>query len=592
MVGRVKSLRMFARTTRPGKRLNVWQWAAGNVDFSRAPAYETPLRGPYDPDFMPYWKEPAAAMTDPKVRECWVLKPARAGGSENLLLNPIRFTVATDPKSTLYMGADQALSEDFMESRIKLGLRCSRATAAKMAAARCGEHRIYFADMDLLLRWPRARGAFKQRGFGLILADEISTWPEFVIDLLRKRTETYAFAHIMGVSSMDAQMKRPTKADPIWQCYLMGDQREWMMPDPKTRRLFRFEMGTDKTIHGLKWDPAARREDKTWDYDRVRASAYYVTPSGTRIENARRLAIVAKGRWTATNDRAPDGVRSYHLNAFYLPWTTCGFGDIAVEFLKAKRAGLEQLRGFVYETLAEEWKENVIPTSGDQVSKRAGGYAKGTYLSESEQHKTVYIGKTKNIFLTVDVQQAHVWYAAREWIQPGDSGLVDIGHAITWAQVDDLAKRLKAYRIGVDCNYEARRGEVETFCSDNDDLMLQGRDDMSTAMKLTKLPKYPGTARQTAPSISPLILVQFSADAIKTRLWQMINGFGEFKWFVHDLVPHEYIWQMASEESVDGHWEPKKSNSQNHLWDCEVMQVVMARTFGMLEDYGITMEEM
>lgn len=577
---------------RPVRRMTVPEWARENVDFSRVPSYETPLRGPYDPDFMPYWKEPAEAATDPAVREIWALKPSRAGASENLLLNPLRYTVACDPKSTLYISGDQTLTEDFMETRIKLGLRCARGCAGKLALARSAEHRIYFEDMDLIVRWPRAKGAFKQRGYALILADEVSTWPTFGPDMLRQRAETYGFAHIIGVSSMDPAQRRPSKEDPIFQLFLEGDQRYWMMPDPKTRRLFRWEMGTDKTVHGLKWDPKARREDKTWDYDRLRASAYYVTPDGTRIENDKRLALVAKGHWRATNARAPAGRRSYHLNAFCLPWKKGDFGDVAVEFLKAKRAGPEQLRVFVYEFLAEEWKENVIPTSGDQVSKRAGGYAKGTYLSESEAHKTVYIGKEKNIFLTVDVQQSHVWYAAREWIKPGDSGLVDCGHAITWAQVDELAKRLKAYRIGVDCNYEARRGEVETFCSDNDDLMLQGRDDMSTAMKLTKLPKYPGTARQTVPSMAALIMVQFSADAIKTRLWQMINGFGEFKWFVHDLTPHEYIWQMASEESTDGHWEPKKSNSQNHLWDCEVMQVVMARTFGMLEDYGITMEEM
>lgn len=584
--------KFVAKMHRPEERLTVTEWARRNVDFSRVASYETPLRGPYDPDFMPYWKEPADAVTDPTVREIWVWKPSRAGASENLLLNPLRYTVATDPKSTFYISGDQMLTEDFMETRIKLGLKCAKPCARKLVRARQAEHRIYLEDMDLVVWWPRAKGAFKQRGYALILADEVSTWPAFGPDMLRQRAETYAFAHIVGISSMDPAQKRPSKDDPILTMFRTGDQRYWMMRDPKTKRLFRFEMGSDKTRHGLKWDKKAKRADKTWDLDLVRKTAYYVTPDGTRIDNADRQAVVATGHWKPTNKDAADGIRSYHLNAFYLPWKKGDFGEIAAAFLAAKQAGPEQLRIFIYEYLAEEWKENQIPTTSDAVAKKTGGYARGTYLSESEVHKTFYIGKEKFPFLSCDVQQSHMWWLIREFIKPGSSGLVDYGHVVTWQQIGDLAEKFKCYKCGVDCNYDARRGEVETFCSDNDDVMLMGREDFGTATKFVKLPKYPGTSRQTNPTQDPLILIQFSADAIKTRLWQMINGFGEFDWYVCDLIDHEYTWQMASEESSDGHWDKKRSNSQNHLWDCEVMQIVMARSFGVLEDYTLSVENM
>jgi DNA polymerase-3 subunit alpha len=85
-------------------------------------------------------------------------------------------------------------------------------------------------------------------------------------------------------------------------------------------------------------------------------------------------------------------------------------------------------------------------------------------------------------------------------------------------------------------------------------------------------------------------MIQFAADPLKMRLWQLINGQGSWKWFVHDAVSHEYAWQMASEEATDGHWRKKRSTSQNHLWDCEVMQVVMARCNGLLEDLTIEIE--
>ena len=43
----------------PTPAQNVWQWAAEHVDFSLVPNYDTPLHQRYDPEYLPYWKEPA-----------------------------------------------------------------------------------------------------------------------------------------------------------------------------------------------------------------------------------------------------------------------------------------------------------------------------------------------------------------------------------------------------------------------------------------------------------------------------------------------------------------------------------------------------
>lgn len=578
---------------KPAPALTVSEWCRENVDFSRVMSYETPLRGAYDPDFMPYWKEIQDSVTDPTVREMWIWKPSRAGASENCLLNPLRYTVACAPCSTLYMSADQLLAEDFMDTRIKLGLKCVVECARRLARARSGEHRIYFEDMDLIVRWPRAKSAFKQRGYGLILADEFSMYPDFAPEMLRQRAETYEFAHIIGISSMDPSQRRKSKDDPIFKMFQTGDQRLWMMPDPDSRKLFAFEFGTDKTVHGVKWDKAAKRQDGTWDLDKVKKTAHYVTPSGTVIHEKDRIGLIGKGHWKAQSADALPGIRSYRINAMYLPWRKGDFGTLAAEFLKAKQSGPEQVRIFKYEMLCEEWLENAVITQDDVISKRSGGYPRATDLSDAEPHKKIYIGKAMAKYMTVDVQQSCLWWLAREWIEPGDSGLYDFGYCVTWHEIDDLSARMKIMKVGVDCNYAARRGEVETYCSTGNDIMLQGRDELKNGfLKFTRLPKFPGTPRQTNPAQDPLMLIQFAADSIKTRLWQMINGFGDAKWFVHEHPGHEYTWQMASEDSTDGHWEKKKSNSQNHLWDCEVMQLVLARALGPLIDYSIEIEDM
>ena len=61
---------------------NVWEWARDSVDFSREPRYDTEYKAPYDPEYMPFFKEPAECVNDRDVKECWVLKCSRAGASE------------------------------------------------------------------------------------------------------------------------------------------------------------------------------------------------------------------------------------------------------------------------------------------------------------------------------------------------------------------------------------------------------------------------------------------------------------------------------------------------------------------------------
>ena len=105
----------------------MWEWAAQNVNFARAPAYDTPLHGPYDPEFMPFWKLPAEWLTDPTVKEITIWKSSRAGGSENILLNAIRYHAGHSPARILYISGDEKAAKDFMRERIKLGLECADA---------------------------------------------------------------------------------------------------------------------------------------------------------------------------------------------------------------------------------------------------------------------------------------------------------------------------------------------------------------------------------------------------------------------------------------------------------------------------------
>lgn len=566
---------------------NVWQWAEVNVDFSKAPQYDTPLKAPYNADFISLWKEVAEGVTDPAVREIWVWKNSRAGASESCLLNPLRYTVACDPQQTLYITGDELSARRFMDKRIKPGFKCATVTAKKFRrAVHNSKYDISFADMDLVVTWPKNRMAFKQSGYSLVLADELSTWPEFSADMMRKRTDTYRNSHIIGISSSDPQQKRLCQDDPIIVEYKKGDQRKRFMKDPKTGNLFKFEMGDAGSKYGLKWSKKAKREgDDTWDLEAVAKSAHYVTPDGTIIREKNRLKVIATGIWMATNTDAPAGIRSYHCNSFYMPFKSGEFGHIACAFLTAKRQGTEALKVFVYEYLAEEWYENKTDAPDDELYNRCSTYAKGQLVSQVEEYSDIYVGKPTATIVTVDVQKAHQWYVVREWIEGGDSGLVDYGYAVEWQDIEDVANNYNAVRVLVDVGYAQRAMEVYEYCLKFQAWPTRGYGDLKIPFRKVLRDPFEGKVGQGKNNICQY---DFDTDVFKMLLMDLIRGESEKQWHIYKHIERDYIRQVASEQRIAGKWTRKPGHSQNHLWDCEVLQLLAATILGMFRNEFFT----
>ena len=566
---------------RPATRLNIWEWAARNVDFSRCQSYDTPRHEPFDPEWMPYWKEPVECLTDASIREVSVLKCSRAGGSENILLNPIRFAIAQNPQPTLYVTGDQLSAERFMEKRVKRGLRSALDCWRAFKAAQATQHDIAFPGMDFRVTWPKARQAFKQDGWATVLCDEVSLWPEYSADMARKRTDSYPFPHIVFISSPDPASRRSSDDDPIFVEYRRGDQRKWNCADPKTGKPFVFAMG-ERDGPGLVWDKAARKDDGTWDLDRVRATAHYVTPDGSKIENRDRMTVVRSGKWVATAPNAPANTRSYHINAFMVPFKSGDFGEIAVAFLQAQARGPQNLRTFIYEYLAEPWTQDVEKIYDDQVTRRAAEYRRGqSYFELHTELSKLRRGK----LMTVDVQKLGMWYIVREWAVGGQSCLIEWGYVGTWTEIDAIATTHKVEAVMVDAGYGERTTEVYEECLRRRMVPAKG-DDRGTAPDLpwrsTDINPYEGTRRQV--SGESLKLVLWHTDTFKLMLLGYIRG-DRAGWFVYRGVERDYCMQISAEERTPKGW--VKRRRDNHILDCEAMQIVAALAYGYLSKFEV-----
>jgi phage terminase large subunit GpA-like protein len=576
----------LAAVVAPQSRQTPWQWACDNIDFSQAPEYESSARGKFDPAYMPFMEEPLNAIADPECREIIFLKCSRAGGSENLLLMPIRYSVAVNPLPIIYASAQQESTEDFFEERIIGGLKCSRQTADALAHSRRRGNVLYLGNgCHIVATWSKSISGFKQRGAGLCLADEVSSWPDYGrLDMLRKRMDTFSFPHLVIVSSPDPGQSRPSSEDPIFKEFDTSDQRYWFMWCPKTRKPFRFEMGSPDTTHGLKWDIAALRDDGTWDLDRVAKTSVYVTPGGAVITNERRRDLIARGRWMPTNaSAARHGKRGYHLNQFYVPFASGDFGNIAVRFLESNAKGKQSLRVFVYETLAEKWKDEVERATDEILIKRCAGYTKGAIVDTLEPWKTTHAKLGPQTIISVDVQKHELYWLARRWFENGDSFLIDWGVTSLWDTIDEAAKKYDASKVLVDNSYEGRKVEVERECAERLMIPIFGRelrDSRAIIRRKIEVPLRGATV--------PIASYTFNPDEFGLMLLSMMRGECREKWNIYDLPEREYILQVTAEELVNGAWVKKR---RNHLLDCERYNILGAVLAGCYQSSSPVMQQ-
>ena len=571
-----------------------WQWCAENIDYSRAMNYDTPYRGPFDPELMPFWKEPLEVCHDPNVRELVVLKCSRAGYSENLLLSDLRYTMACAPEPTLYVTGQMELAKGFHDRRVCRGMNLASVLRKKFKTARVVATDIQMPDMDFRATWASSDTATKQDGWARIHADEVSLWGEFTVDMVRRRCAAYPFHHIIFGGSIDPTRRGNPAEDPTLKLYEESDRRVWEMPDPVTGTWFTF------SLSGVKWDQNAKTDDE-WDLNAVAESAYFETPDGTRIDDTNRMEVVRAGRWRVTN---PDGIRvGYKVVAPMIPFADCCFGEIARRFLSAKhRMNLtgkkeDRVRNTLRTYFAEMWGEahqdEQMTVRDDTMEACEIDYELGApYISTGCEHL---------IQMTCDVQKYHYWWLGRVWSFKPKTGavstsLLDFGNVASINDLDAKAGEIEGLAlIGIDIGYALKATEVGEYCSRFTDqnnveqsrvIALRGSDQI----KRMPIEHQVRDAFEGGRSARRALFFEltWNVDVFRTVFMDCLNGESDLKWYVPNQHGDEHKWrrdyvrQVTSTKKIDGEWLPP-GHGQDHLFDCEVMQMVLAQVAGLIK---------
>ena len=566
-------------------------WAAENINYRNALNYDTPYKGRFNADLMPFWKDVLDEIQNRSTREVAVLKCSRAGYSENCVLTDLRYTMAEQPEPTFYITGLMDLALGFMDRRVKRGMNLCDILKKKYRRAHCVDQDVRMPDMDFRSTWCTSNTAVKQDGWSKIYCDEVSLWKEFTIDMVRRRCAAYPFHHIVFGGSIDPERRGDPDADPMLKLYEESDKRIWMMPDPTTGNLFYWHMD------GVKW-PETCRKDEGWNLEAVLNSSWYETPDGTRIDEADRMDVTRSGQWVSTSTGTRAG---FKVVAPMVPFADCSFGNLAKQFLSAKyrldqtAKKMERNRNTIRTYFAEYWAE-AKREEMEQVQDSTLAHLEHDY-----ELKNVYVtkGYQHGIYVTADVQKYHIWQLAHVWAMDPKTGkvetsLLDFGTSATFDDFDAWAAEREPAQTGIDVAYDIRASEVTDYCSKYTDqkhvkearvFALRGSD----AMQKTILDYQVRDAREgksKAGKMNYLELV-WSTDVFRTWFVEMLNGLGNVKLalpdkWVDEKMHREYIRQVPTTRKVDGEW-LAPGHRQDHLFDCTVMQVVLARWDGLIQ---------
>ena len=253
-----------------------------------------------------------------------------------------------------------------------------------------------------------------------------------------------------------------------------------------------------------------------------------------------------------------------------------------------KQGQLEKLEQIVCQDFCQFWKP---PSDTPELNTNGDPYSK------QEHHEGEAWEGEDFRFMTVDVQKGHFWAVIRAWKMGGASRLLWEGRVDAYENLRHLQERygLENRFVFIDCGYKPEEVAKEARLSQTTEdtrpwNLLRGEEAREGYMKKVNEKRYRRVhsdfMRSDHSEGFVYRYVKFSNLLCKDRLAAMM---GDENFGIPVDASKQYHAQMQSEQKNEispGVWrwvsKKKASAANNHLWDCEVMQVVAACLYKVL----------
>jgi hypothetical protein len=177
-----------------------------------------------------------------------------------------------------------------------------------------------------------------------------------------------------------------------------------------------------------------------------------------------------------------------------------------------------------------------------------------------------------------------MWWDAREWVKGGDSGLLDFSTCVTWAELDKVANDVRASHVLVDAADGVRAQEIYEASFHFRFMPVAGKDNIPH-MHYQEVTFDPfrgrrGEGKKKTRGKKLITMIYFRPDPFRSQLVKRIAGHEACAWYVYDDIERPYVDQVTSTHRVNGEWKTKEGTKQDHIFSCEVMQLVGATRWG------------
>lgn len=533
-------------------------------------------------------------FADPSVNEITVLCSAQSGKTLTLLAL-VAWLIAEDPGPALWVTAKLGEAKKLSKGRVLPLLERCGPVADLLPTNRMFKTtlEIYFPSAPLFLTGSESPASLQSTPFRFVILDEARSYPPGALEMVSKRFRSFSHNYKKVIITTPA-----LEGDAVHRSYLAGHQARWEVVCPGCGHSHDMRWGDQKTVGGLKWDKNEETYDESIGAYRFEALTKTIryhcwNPECEHVwhdQMADRKQIATEGAWVSGNPNAPSNHRSYTWNAL-LPWWPA-WKDQVMEFLQAKKAlewsDFHPLKDHMNETRGEVWTDQLRYGDDDKyLAQRVANYDP----LEPWEHEL-------RRFMSVDVQGAggrHFWYVIRAWGAGAKSRLLAYGKALSWEElkskheewdvpadnvvIDSGQWAPEVYQKVIDSGYrwKALKGD------DKDGYKIQGK-----TFLYQKSMVDPTLGRKKDRQIRDIELYVWAKYGVIARMYAFIHGvMGE--WEIFDGTSEDYnlqvtTWDRRARVGRNGHesleWYQKRK--EDHLADCEQMQIVAAAATGLL----------
>jgi len=536
------------------------------------PRSMTASPGPWKNERTPYLVGVMDAVAEDGVEQVVFLKAVQVGFSEGLR-NNLGYWIDHDPGPVLLVMPSEQAAKELIDERIRPLLQETPKLRQYVSGDKLDNkvHHTRLSSMSIFIGWAGSPQALASRPIRYIVFDEVDKYPPFAgkeadpISLGLKRLTTYGSKARAIIGSTPT-----TRVGPIWQAWeRCTQQRHYEVPCPKCGERQRLIWSRVKFPNAEDGETKRDRAERIESGELARYQCEHCDADWTNTEKNN---AVRNGVWTSDGG-SPRRV-GFHLNSIYSPWVS--LSQLAGEWLRAQ-GDPALLMDFANSRLAEPFEEQASSTKPGTFEAKAkmGG----------EPMKCP--PWTQAVFMTADVQKGHAWYALRAWGAGGVSQLIRYGRAGTFEELAAIAfggqfamadgTAGTADYLAIDARY--RTDEVYAFASSDPSRILptMGSGKIQSVPVSTKpVRAYPGVMLRT---VNP--------NYWKDVLHGLIHAEDNTQWLPFNGVGLDYCKQMSSEHKIHDRkantfvWQQVSAGNDNHIWDCEYMQCMLAQECGL-----------